>query len=321
MQKVNQNIGKYVALVTALLVVIVAAVFIILMPKRQNPSAIMEMNVNPNVQFLLDQNNKVMQVNYLNDDAQTLLKNTSFKGKTAQQAAQLFVKLSTEAGYIEVSTSGTRVEVYLSCDNVQTYQNLKENIVNKINKYFDNNGIIAGAVVEISNDIKTASQKIGLTAKETLNKTSQELLTLYNQTSQKLKNVALCYHSELLQYIEDLKNTTFKSLTELEENIENLNEQIKDSNLNESLKQELQKQLDTIKTEYDKIVEEFNKYIQDKIDELKNKSEEIYNQAHKQLQQHKQNCKHLLEQHKQYFEQHKEDVKTAIEEYRESLLA
>lgn len=81
MQKVNQNIGKYVALVTALLVVIVAAVFIILMPKRQNPSAIMEMNVNPNVQFLLDQNNKVMQVNYLNDDAQTLLKNTSFKGK------------------------------------------------------------------------------------------------------------------------------------------------------------------------------------------------------------------------------------------------
>ncbi len=115
MEKNKKNVGKIIALVVSLVVIVTATLLIIFLPKKQTPKAVIELNVNPNVQFLIDTNNKVMAVNYLNDDAQTLLKDTNFNGKTAEQAAELFVKLSTEAGFIEVSTSGTRVDITISC--------------------------------------------------------------------------------------------------------------------------------------------------------------------------------------------------------------
>lgn len=281
----------------------------------------MELNVNPNVQFLLDSNNKVMAVNYLNDDAQTLLKDTNFNGKSAEHAAQLFVKLSTEAGFIEISTQGTRVDITISCENPEELAELKNKIIEKVNYYFDENGVIAGAVVNITNNIDEAVQKIGILAKDTLNKTKQELLELYNETSKDLKDVALCFQNELMTFIQDLKDNAFSDMVALKERIDNLMEQIENSNIADEIKKELQKQLDTIKTEYNKRVEEFNNFVQEKIDQLKEKSKEIYNQARKQLQQHKQNCKKLIEQHKEYFKNHKEAVQDAINAYRESLAA
>ncbi len=321
MEKNKKNVGKIIALVVSIVVIITAALLIIFLPKNQTPKAVMELNVNPNVQFLLDQNNKVMAVNYLNDDAQTLLKDTNFNGKSAEQAAQLFVKLSTEAGFIEISTSGTRVDVTIFCETPEELTQLKDKIIEKINYYFDENGVIAGAVVNITNNVNDAIQKIGIQAKDTIDKTNQELLELYNETSKDIKDIALCFQNELITFIQDLKDNAFSDMVALEDRIDSLMEQIENSNIADEIKQELQKQLDTIKTEYNKRVDEFNKYIQDKIDELKEKSEEIYNQARKQLQQHKQNCKQLIEQHKEYFRNNKEDIQNAINEYRESLTA
>ncbi len=321
MEKNKKNVGKIIALVVSIVVIITAALLIIFLPKNQTPKAVMELNVNPNVQFLLDQNNKVMAVNYLNDDAQTLLKDTNFNGKSAEQAAQLFVKLSTEAGFIEISTSGTRVDVTISCETPEELTQLKDKIIEKINYYFDENGVIAGAVVNITNNVNDAIQKIGIQAKDTIDKTNQELLELYNETSKDIKDIALCFQNELITFIQDLKDNAFSDMVVLEDRIDSLMEQIENSNIADEIKQELEKQLDTIKTEYNKRVDEFNKYIQDKIDELKEKSEEIYNQARKQLQQHKQNCKQLIEQHKEYFRNNKEDIQNAINEYRESLTA
>ena len=321
MEKNKKNVGKIIALVVSIVVIITAALLIIFLPKNQTPKAVMELNVNPNVQFLLDQNNKVMAVNYLNDDAQTLLKDTNFNGKSAEQAAQLFVKLSTEAGFIEISTSGTRVDVTISCETPEELTQLKDKIIEKINYYFDENGVIAGAVVNITNNVNDAIQKIGIQAKDTIDKTNQELLELYNETSKDIKDIALCFQNELITFIQDLKDNAFSDMVALEDRIDSLMEQIENSNIADEIKQELEKQLDTIKTEYNKRVDEFNKYIQDKIDELKEKSEEIYNQARKQLQQHKQNCKQLIEQHKEYFRNNKEDIQNAINEYRESLTA
>ncbi len=321
MEKNKKNVGKIIALVVSLVVIVTAALLIIFLPKNQTPKAVMELNVNPNVQFLLDSNNKVMAVNYLNDDAQTLLKDTNFNGKSAEQAAQLFVKLSTEAGFIEISTSGTRVDVTISCETPEELTQLKDKIIENVNSYFDENGIIAGAVVSITENVDEAIQKIGIQAKDTLNKTKKELLELYNETSKDLKDIALCFQSELMTFIQDLKDNAFSDMVALEERIDNLMEQIENSNIADEIKKELQKQLDTIKTEYNKRVEEFNNFVQEKIDELKEKSKEIYNQARKQLQQHKQNCKKLIKQHKEYFKNHKEAVQDAINAYRESLTA
>lgn len=321
MEKNKKNVGKIIALVVSFVVIVTATLLIIFLPKKQTPKAVMELNVNPNVQFLIDTNNKVMAVNYLNDDAQTLLKDTNFNGKTAEQAAELFVKLSTEAGFIEVSTSGTRVDITISCETPEELTELKNKIIENVNSYFDKNGIIAGAVVNITENVDEAIQKIGIQTKDTLNKTKQELLELYNETSKDIADVALCFQNELMTFIQNLKDNTFSDMAQLEEKIDNLIEQIQNSIITEEIKQELQKQLDTIKTEYNKRVDEFNNFVQEKINELKEKSTAIYNQARKQLQQHKQNCKDLIDQHKEYFKNHKEAVQDAINAYRESLTA
>ena len=77
-------------------------------------TTIMTCSVNPSVQFKINANNKVMDVVATNDDGQKLIVKGEFIGLSAEDAAQLFVELSTEAGYINVSTQGTEVSINLT---------------------------------------------------------------------------------------------------------------------------------------------------------------------------------------------------------------
>lgn len=324
MAETKSKKGKIIIAIVLALVLIATAVvcLLVFLPKNQTPNAVMECNVNPDVQFVLDTNNKVMQVNYLNNDAEVLLKDVNFNGKSAEETAQLFVQLSTEAGYIDVDTTGTRVDITISCDNAENFKELKTKIVNKVNEYFDENGIVAGAVAEIKTGFGEALQKLGVDLSEFSDKTEEEILQLLNEKSNELKDVAYSLQNDLLLFIEELKSSeAFKNLPTLEDSMSKLENQIENSNLQDSVKTQLKAQLKELESQFKTLQENMQKEIDKKIAELKEQSKEIYANAKQTLNALKTEAKQKIEEHKNYVDSNKEAVKSAIEAYRATLNA
>ena len=115
--------------ITSLLIVLVlvlGAVFALTacdQTDKDAPTTVMNVSLNPEVEFVLDGNGKVITVNALNEDGNLIITATAFEGKTAEEAAELFVQVSHEMGFlvsgnaqiknndIEISISGEQKDV------------------------------------------------------------------------------------------------------------------------------------------------------------------------------------------------------------------
>jgi len=146
--------------------------------REKTPTTVMTCSVNPQVQFVLNDKNEVMKVVALNNDGQAITLKVDFIGLDAEDAAEMFVKISTEAGYINPETEGTAVNFDLSGDK-KSYDKLKEKITKQVNNYFDENGIIAGAVTTITEDFKEAIKTLKPNALNLDNKSQEELMEHY----------------------------------------------------------------------------------------------------------------------------------------------
>ncbi len=113
-------------------------------------ATVMTASLNPEVEFILDSNNKVITVNALNEEGNLVISAQAFdkiEGKSAEEAAKLFVQVANETGYLvsgRVSAGENEVEFSFSGDadsakklyekvesNVKTYLS-KENITAKL---------------------------------------------------------------------------------------------------------------------------------------------------------------------------------------------
>ena len=60
----------------------------------------MTLDVNPSIEFMVDDQNKVVSVTALNDDGSILIAGEGFVGKTPEEAVELALSLSAEMGYL-----------------------------------------------------------------------------------------------------------------------------------------------------------------------------------------------------------------------------
>ena len=180
MTKQKKLILIIVSCILAVALITTAVLLIIANSNREKTeTSIMSCSVNPSVQFVLNGNDKVMRVIALNNDGEEISMNGEFVGLKADKAAELFIKLSTEAGHIDIdSEEGTRVDITLT-GLKDDYTKLKNQVVASVNKYFDDNGIIAGAVAKIDEDIKNTITKLKSTAQNMDNKSDAELMEHY----------------------------------------------------------------------------------------------------------------------------------------------
>lgn len=113
-------------------------------------AAYVSLSINPLVEFVVNDSNIVIAVNCANEDAEILLAETDLTGKTLEEASQIFVALATEAGYIDVESEDNQVTVTVisGSEDTQKEENIKNLIINRINKYFENNGIFGRVSVE-----------------------------------------------------------------------------------------------------------------------------------------------------------------------------
>ena len=76
-------------------------------------------DINPSVEFMVDDENKIVSVTALNDDGSILIVGEAFVGKTPEEAVEMMVTLATETGYLvkgNVEATENTVKISVSGD-------------------------------------------------------------------------------------------------------------------------------------------------------------------------------------------------------------
>ncbi len=79
----------------------------------------MTVDINPSVEFMVDDENKVISVTALNDDGSILIAGEAFVGLTPEQATELVISLATETGYLvkgRVEAGDNEIKISVSGD-------------------------------------------------------------------------------------------------------------------------------------------------------------------------------------------------------------
>ena len=108
-------------------------------------AARMQVDINPSVEFILDADNKVLSVTALNDDGALIVAGEAFVGKTAEDAVELMVSISTDAGYLvkgDLSAGQDEITISITGDE-EAVQKLYEDVKAGVDAFLEKSGIDA----------------------------------------------------------------------------------------------------------------------------------------------------------------------------------
>jgi hypothetical protein len=106
--------------------------------EAKNAGTVMNVSLNPEVEFVLDADNKVVSVNALNEEGNLIISSATFTGKTADEAVELFVQISDETGFLfegEIKAGENQLSVSISGDKEKA-KALYNSVAEKANAYF-----------------------------------------------------------------------------------------------------------------------------------------------------------------------------------------
>lgn len=115
---------------------------------NDDPATVMNVSLNPEVEFVLDGNGKVITVNALNEEGNLIISAEEFEkieGKTAEEAAQLFVQVCTDTGYLvsgSVMVEENEIKISISGDETAA-EKLFNDVKAKVDTYLSEENITA----------------------------------------------------------------------------------------------------------------------------------------------------------------------------------
>ena len=108
----------------------------------EKQKTVMNVCLNPEVEFLLDGDNKVISVNAINEEGNLIISSEAFsdiEGKTAEEAAKLFVEVSKDTGYLvqtEVQVGENELKISISGD-VELAKTLYNSVETQVKSYLE----------------------------------------------------------------------------------------------------------------------------------------------------------------------------------------
>ena len=175
---------------------------------------VMNVSLNPEIEFVLDSNDKVVTVNALNDEGNYIISQVSFEGLTAEDAVDAFIKISKDNGFLiqgSVSAGDNQIEIEISGEQAQKlYDKVKTSAQEKFNEL----QITATTVFEkIDKDyLKDVVENCfqNLKESEIAQKSEKELIDLIKQSRQETEDLLSqelkeFYYSDRAMAIEEAK--------------------------------------------------------------------------------------------------------------------
>ena len=106
-------------------------------PQADASNQIVALSVNPSIEFIIDNNNKVVSVSASNEDGMYILeKFSSFSGMSVQEAALKFLELSEEYGFtVSGSATDENFTISISGDNAESlYSSIRSSVDSKLSE-------------------------------------------------------------------------------------------------------------------------------------------------------------------------------------------
>ena len=183
---------------------------------------IMNLSVNPGVEFVIDENDKVLSVTASNEDGAYLLeKFTEFTGMSAKDAALKFIELSEEYGFVVSGTvNNESITISVSGDDAEKlYKDVKGKINNKVTEL----GMSIGQMVEIDDEelekiVQQCYQEYS--ASEIDDMSDEKILDLIKQSREETKGIHT--EQERLEYYKERAEKILEAkINAIKEHIEN----------------------------------------------------------------------------------------------------
>lgn len=156
--------------------------------KQEESLSRITVDINPSIELIVDEENKVVSVTALNDDGNIIIVGETFVGKSAEEAVALIVSIANETGYLvkgEISASENEIEISVSGDET-AQKELYNSIKKEVEKVISTNHINA-LITKKEALQKEALEEIALELDPTLTEekvkemNEQELLSVINQ--------------------------------------------------------------------------------------------------------------------------------------------
>lgn len=257
-----------------------------LLPNANDNNTYVAFAINPQIELVVNKNNIVKAVNCANEDAEILLAQTDLIGMTAEAAAERVIELATEAGYIDVEGQDNEVTITVICDNETREEDLRNALKNRLNTYFENNGIF------------------GRVSIETLETFGEEIDALDIPAGKK-KMILRALEEDPTLDIETLKDMPINEIIAL----------FRDT-ISDGLDSGMRAQL---KGEAAQIREQFKQEQQRLDEELRNLNEQFKQQREEIRNEQRQEVTERIEQFKQTIEQHRQEIQQNIEQRRQEI--
>lgn len=136
---------KFTVFFATLMAIVCVVSFVGCGGSESGEQKIMNLSLNPEVEFVLDDKDKVISVNALNEEGNLIVSAEVFTGKTAEEAAKLFVEVSKQTGFLvtgNVNTGENQLKIAFSGD-AKTSEKLYNDVKAEVDKYFTSENITA----------------------------------------------------------------------------------------------------------------------------------------------------------------------------------
>lgn len=139
-KKENYFMKKRVLVFTCASAVLVAGVatsiyFAFSGGENKLPSSLVTVDVNPSIQFALDENNRVLSVTGENDEGKMIIAGENLVGKDIEDALNVVFKIENETGYLigsELVADGNKITFTISCDSENIEKTLRDSLTSVV---------------------------------------------------------------------------------------------------------------------------------------------------------------------------------------------
>lgn len=193
---VNKTYKRWVPILATSFCILLAIVIgvIALNNKKVNAkeyNAIVQVDVNPSIQMVVDEENKVLSITGLNDEGKMIIYGEAIVGKNLDEALEIIVKIETDLGYLVEGSDDNKVTLTISANTEEITNKIEEFSRNTLNKVLEETGVIA--TIETAKGY--AEEELKLLAKELDPTLTEEEINNFNYND--YVHVVQLYHLEV----------------------------------------------------------------------------------------------------------------------------
>lgn len=292
------------------------------------------MRINPEIEIVVDKDGVVVAVNAVNADGETVLAGLNLVGLPVGDAAEAFTDAAAELGFMDIGSENATVYISAGGKDERFVKELEEKITEKVNGFFNKNGIFGKVEPEDLQEFQTLADELGvslqdarlisrvlelypeLTAEEVAEKSPEEMLDLIKDYC-KNNGIAADLREEYKGLVDELKSE-FERLFQLEQQLREVKAKLDDETLTEEERAAAQAEYDALKEEYDALKDEYKAAVEELKEQAKEKTQAIKDEIRERAEQRREEFAEIIREHEEKFNEQKEEIERSIKEWRDS---